>query len=141
MYLYRARDRRLMEQTARDVSLTLQRDYFAFSLKKTTELSNHVPIYTGYLSTGANAFPNISWSEGTAVDAAFSVLQQLLQQLSQGTYQKPVKTGGKNPGVWPVATISSPTEGWIWIRSLYAYVNPAYAAWLTTNNIPYNSWS
>jgi hypothetical protein len=140
MYLFRSRDRRLMEQTERDVALTLQRDYFSFSGKKTTEMSNKVPIYTGYLSTGVNLYPNIFWIPGTQVDAAFSTLEQLLTQLSQGSYQASPPANQANPGIWPVATISSPTEGWQWLRSLYAYSNPAYADWLTTNGIPYPSW-
>lgn len=139
MYLFRKRDRRLMEQTARDVALTLQRDYFAFSGKKTTELSNRVPIYTGYLSTGANAYPNILWTAGSEVAAAFSVLQQLLTQLSLGTYQNWPSSAPKNPAIWPVQSIN-----WPWIRALYAFINPAYASHATTNNFPLpagtNSW-
>jgi hypothetical protein len=130
-----------MEQTERDIALTLQRDYRTFNIaKKTTELSNHVPIYTGYLSTGVNAFPNISWTPGTQVDAAFTALEQLLTQLSKGSYQTSPPSGVANPGIWPVSTITSPTEGWQWLRSLYAFVNPAYGTWLTNNNIPFPSW-
>jgi|ERR1700722_12873929 len=136
MYLFRKRDRRLMEQTERDVALTLQRDYFLFSGKLTTELSNKVPIYTGYLTTGANAYPNISWQAGSQVDAAFGVLGTLLSQLSKGQYKKNTSGTVHNPGIWPVQTIT-----WAWIQSLYAYINPNYAAWLVTNNIVVPPWS
>lgn len=125
-----------MEQTARDIGLTLQRDYFAFSLKKTTELSTKVPIYNGYVVAPPNAYPNILWTAGSEVDSAFQTLWQLLTQLSKGSYQNPPGSGGQNLGVWPVQTIN-----WQWIRSLYAYVNPTYAAWLVTNNITVPSWS
>jgi hypothetical protein len=135
-YLFRARDRRLMKQTERDIALTLQRDYRSFNVQKTTELSNRVPIYTGYLSTGGNAFPNISWSPGSQVDAAFTTLEQLLTQLKAGKYQTWPGGGTKNPGIWPVETVN-----WQWIRSLYAYINPAYAAWLTANSITVPSWT
>lgn len=124
-----------MEQTERDVALTLQRDYFSFSGKKTTELSNHVPIYTGYLTTGANAYPNILWTAGSQVDAAFGTLEQLLTQLSKGQYSKWPTGTVKNPGIWPVATIT-----WAAIRSLYAFINPAYATWLTNNGITVPNW-
>ena len=139
-YLFRARDRRLMEQTERDVALTLQRDYRTFNPKKTTELSNHVPIYTGYLVITPYPNLNLSWSPGSEVDAAFNVLETLLTQLSKGQNQTSPPANRANPGVWPVDTINSPTQGWPWLRSLYAFVNPAYAAWLATNNIPYPSW-
>jgi hypothetical protein len=129
-----------MEQTERDVALTLQRDYRTFNLKKTTELSNRVPIYTGYLSTGANAYPNISWSPGSEVDAAFNVLETLLTQLSKGQNLTAPPKNRANPGVWPVDTINSTNLGWPWIRSLYAFVNPAYAQWLSDNNITYPAW-
>jgi hypothetical protein len=139
-YQFRARDRRLMEQAERDVALTLQRDYFLFNClatgKKTTELSSREPVYSGYLTTGVNVYPNISWTSGSEVDAAFATLQQLLTQLSKGYYQKPSTPGGKNRGIWPVQSIN-----WAWIQSLYAYINPAYAAWLVTNNITVPSWS
>jgi len=125
-----------MEQTARDIGLTLQRDYNTFNItKKTTQLSNRVPIYTGYLSAGANAYPNISWAPGSEVDMAFLTLEQLLVQLSKGSYQNPPGAGGVNLGVWPVQTIN-----WQWIRSLYGYVNPTYAAWLVTNGITVPAW-
>jgi len=125
-----------MEQTERDVALTLQRDYRTFNPQRTTELSNRVPIYTGYLSEDANRYPNISWTAGSEVDSAFGVLQQLLTQLSKGQYQKWPGGGVKNPGIWPVSSIN-----WAWIRSLYAFINPAYATWLTNNNIVVPAWS
>ena len=140
MYKFRSRDRRLLEQTARDVALTLQRDYFAFSGKKTTELSNRVPFYQGYSTGPPNAYPNILWTAGSQVDSAFNVLAVLVSDLSLGTYQVPKTLGGKNPGIWPVASIN-----WNWIQAVYAFFNPAYAAWLVANNVPLppgtSSWS
>lgn len=136
MYLFRSRDRRLMEQTERDLALTLQRDYRTYNLKKTTELSNRVPMYTGYYQTGASAPLDVLWTAGTEVDAAFTVLEQLLKQLSKGSYQTGTPPSSKNPGIWPVASIN-----WVWIMSLYASVNPAYATWLATNNITVPAWS
>jgi len=124
-----------MEQTARDVALTLQRDYQAFNPKKTTELSTRVPIYTGYLSTGTYAFPNIDWTPGSQVDMAFLTLEQLLTQLAKGSYQTAGNPPGPNQGIWPVQTIN-----WQWIQSLYAYINPTYAAWLVTNGITVPPW-
>lgn len=131
MYLFRARDRRLMEQTERDVALTLQRDYRTFNPKKTTQLSNHVPIYTGWLYTKGNNLNTVLWTSGSVVDCAFLVLEQLLTQLSSGSYQKTPAVPRQNPGVWPVDSIN-----YAWIQALYAFVNPAYAAWATTNNLP-----
>jgi hypothetical protein len=140
MYQFRARDRRLMEQCARDVALTLQRDYFMFGLiaqgKKSKEISNRQPIYTGYLLTGANAYPNTLWTPGSQVDQAFVALESLLTQLGKGSYQQTLSTTNKNPALWPVQTIT-----WQWIRSLYASLNPAYAAWLTANNITVPPWN
>ena len=136
MYKYRSRDRRLMEQTARDIACMLQRDYFTFSGKKSTQLSNKIPFFSGYLSTGVNAYPNISWIPGSEVDAAFGVLQQLLTNLYAGAYQTGSPPIQKNPGTWPPATAK-----WPWILSLYAYINPAYAAWLTANNIVVPAWA
>jgi hypothetical protein len=136
MYLFRSRDRRLMEQTARDVALTLQRDYRTFNIKKTTQLSTRVTIYSGYLSTGANAYPNISWLPGTPADSAFAVLQQLLSQLAKGAYQTDIITGDDNPGIWPVQSIT-----WPWIQSLYASINTNYAVWLVNNGIMVPPWS
>lgn len=135
MYLFRARDRRLIEQTERDIALTLQRDYRTFNSQKTTELSNRVTIYDGWLSTGVNAYPNISWTAGSEVDAAFTTLQALITQLSMGAYQKGTPPSSTNPGIWPVASIN-----YKWIRSLYAYINPAYAQWLVDNGITVPSW-
>lgn len=136
MYLFRSRDRRLMEQTSRDIALTLQRDYRTFNLAETTQLSNRVTIYSGYLSMAPYDYPNISWQDGTTVSSAFLTLEQLLTQLAMGTYQRPTTTDGKNPGIWPVESIN-----WKWIRSLYASINPAYAAWLTANNITVPNWN
>lgn len=136
MYLFRKRDRRLMSQAARDLALTLQRDYRTFNPAKTTELSNRVPLYTGYLSTGANAYPNISWTAGSQVSAAFQTLQQLLTQLSSGSYQGAGAGGISNPAIWPVQSIN-----WKWILSLYAYVNPAYEVWAATNVPGLPDWS
>jgi hypothetical protein len=124
-----------MEQTARDNALVLQRDYRTFNLIPTTELSNRVPMLTGYIGTPGRGPQNITWAPGSEVDAAFTTLEQLLTQLAQGTYQTPAKTGGKNPGIWPVKSIN-----WVWIMSLYAYINPAYAAWLVTNNYTIPNW-
>lgn len=135
MYLFRARDRRLMEQTARDLACMLQRDYRTFDPAKTTQLSNRIPYFTGYLSTGANAFPNISWTAGSEVDNAFLVLQQLLTNLGKGTYQTNQPAGINNPSIFPPSTVN-----WAWIQSLYAYVNPAYATWLTNNGITVPAW-
>lgn len=136
MYQYRNRDRRLMEQTARDMACMIQRDYTTFNLaKKTTTLSNRKPFFTGYLSQGANAYPNISWTSGSQVDQAFLVLEQMLTNLMVGTYQAGTPAGAKNPGAWPPSTIH-----WVWILSLYAYVNPAYAAYATANNLNLPSW-
>lgn len=125
-----------MEQTARDIALMLQRDYRTFNPADTTTLSNRQPYFTGYLSTGANAYPNISWVSGSEVDNAFNVLWQLLINLGKGVYQTPVTPGGKNPGLWPPSTAK-----WQWILSLYAFNNPAYAAWLATNNITVPEWN
>ena len=137
MYQFRSRDRRLMEQTARDLACMLQRDFRTFqTTKKTTTLSNHVPFFSGYLSSGFNAYPNISWTSGSQVDQAFLVLQSMLTNLMMGQYQTPVTPGGKNPAVWPVHTIK-----WVWILSLYAYVNPAYAAWASLNGYTLPSWT
>lgn len=136
MYKYRNRDRRLMEQTARDLACMLQRDYTTFNLpKKTTTLSNRIPYFSGYLSSGANAYPNISWTSGSQVDQAFLVLEQMLGNLMIGTYQTPAVAGGKNPGAWPPQTVK-----WVWILSLYAYVNPAYSAYATANNLNLPAW-
>ena len=136
MYLFRARDRRLMEQTERDIALTLQRDYQTFLTgKKTTELSNRVPIYTGYQVITPWPNLNLSWTQGTQVDAAFTTLEQILIQLSKGSYQTAPPANRANQGIWPVDAVN-----WVWIRSLYASINPAYAAWLTTNNIVVPPW-
>lgn len=135
MYKYRSRDRRLMEQASRDLACMLQRDYRTFDPKDTTSLSNRIPYFSGYLSSGANAYPNISWTTGSQVDQAFLVLQQMLENLMIGTYQTPVTAGGKNPGAWPPSTVK-----WVWVLSVYAYVNPAYAAFATANNFNLPEW-
>lgn len=125
-----------MEQTARNIACMLQRDYTTFNLaKKTTTLSNRIPYFTGYLSTGVNAYPNISWTEGSEVSNAFATLQQLLTNLYAGAYQTGSPPIQKNPGTWPPATAK-----WLWILSLYAYVNPAYGIWLASNNINPPAW-
>jgi hypothetical protein len=136
MYKFRSRDRRLAQQTARDIALSLQRDYFTFSGKKSTEISNRYTLYGGYLSDGANAYPNVLWVADSEVDWAFNVLETLLVQLASGTYQSDPPSGRKNPSIWPVSSIS-----WQWIQSLYASVNPDYASWLTANNITVPPWS
>lgn len=136
MYLFRARDRRLMEQTARDVALTLQRDYRTFDLNTTTELSNRVTIYSGYVGTAGYGPQSVSWTAGTDVDAAFTTLEQLLTQLARGAYQVGSPAGETNKSIWPVASIN-----WTWIMSLYASVNSAYAAWLVANNYTVPDWA
>lgn len=136
MYLFRARDRRLMEQSARDIALSLQRDYRTFNPAKTAELSTRVPIYDGYLSSSVNAYPNVLWIAGSEADVAFTLLEVLLTQLGNGTYQTPQAPGGTNPAIWPPKSVT-----WQWIRSLYAFVNPAYASWLTGNNVVVPNWS
>jgi hypothetical protein len=125
-----------MEQTARDLACMLQRDYATFNLKKkTTALSNRVPYFTGYLSTGVNLYPNISWTYGNQVADAFTVLQTMLTDLKMGSYQVTAKLNPKNPALWPVKSLR-----WPWILSLYAYINPGYAAWLAANNITVPTW-
>lgn len=135
MYAFRARDRRLMEQTARDLSLCLQRDYRSFNPKRTTSLSTRQTFFTGYLNSPPYAYPNIFWTAGSQVDMAFNALEQLINDLNQGQYQTGVVPGPNNPGAWPVATVN-----WKWIMSLYAYLTPSYATWLTNNGIVVPNW-
>lgn len=120
-----------MEQTERDLALTLQRDYRTFNPAKTTELSNRVPMYSGWLYTPGAPINTVDWVVGSHVNAAFQVLEDLLIDLSKGSYQKAPPATRANPGIWPVASIN-----YAWIQALYAYVNPAYAAWATANNLP-----
>lgn len=131
MYLYRSRDRRLMEQTARDLALTLQRDYRTFNLSETTTLSNRVPMYTGWLYNKGAPVNTVDWVVGGHVSAVFQVLEDLLIDLSKGSFQQAPPANRANPSIWPVASIN-----YAWIQALYAYVNPVYAQWATTNNLP-----
>lgn len=125
-----------MEQTERDIALTLQRDYRTFDLAKTTQLSNRVTMYTGWSYTSGASLDTVTWFPGSEVSAAFTVLHQLLTQLSVGSYQNVPAVSPANPSIWPVSSIN-----WQWIQSLYAYVNPVYDTWLEDNNIVVPDWS
>ena len=132
MYQYRSRDRRLMEQTARNLACILQRDYSTFNLaKKTTTLSNRVPFFSGYVGD-STTYPNIGYIPGSEVDNTLTVLYQLLENLSVGTYQQVAAPKIQNPGIWPPSTAK-----WGVIFGVYAAANPAYLTWLNTNNIAY----
>ena len=128
-YLFRARDRRLAEQTSRDIGLTLQRDYRTFNPANTIELSNRVPYYLGYVPLNGANYTQLTWVAGSQVSAAFLTLQALLTQLKKGVYQKWQAGTGGNTSIWPVKSIN-----WAWVQALYAFINPYYATWCVTNN-------
>lgn len=98
-YVFRGRDRRLLAQCARDLSLCLQRDYRTFNKKKTTELSTRVTFFSGYTGT----WPNISYSAGSEVASALIVLSQMVADLASGEYGP-----SPNPDIVPSASITWP---------------------------------
>ncbi len=98
-YVFRARDRRVLAQSARDLALCLQRDYRTFNPKKTTELSTRTTFFSGYVGT----YPNISYSPGSQVAAALEVLTQMVADLGSGSFGP-----SPNPAIVPPPSVTWP---------------------------------